>query len=87
MILDDSKRPEIEYPCEWVYKVIGKNVEGLIAAIEKASLNLNYEITPSNISKNGNYFSLNLKMTVPSETVRDLVYQKLNNDPEVIIVL
>lgn len=87
MILDNSKRPEIKYPCEWEYKVIGKNVDKLIKAIEKASQNLDYEITPSNISRNENYFSLNLKITVQSETVRNLVYQKLNDDANVIIVL
>jgi putative lipoic acid-binding regulatory protein len=88
MILDsNSERPELNYPCEWIYKVIGKDVNKLIEAIEHASLELEYEVTPSNISKNENYFSLNFKVTVPSEAARDIIYQKLNNNKDVIMVL
>ena len=88
MILDsNSERPELNYPCEWIYKVIGKDVNKLIAAIEQSSLELEYEVTPSNISKNENYFSLNFKVTVPSEAARDIIYQKLNNNKNVIMVL
>jgi putative lipoic acid-binding regulatory protein len=88
MILDsNSERPELKYPCEWIYKVIGKDVDKLIAAIETASLELDYEVTPSNVSENENYFSLNFKITVPSEAARDIIYQKLNNHKDVIMVL
>ena len=88
MILDsNSERPELNYPCEWIYKVIGKDVNKLIEAIEHASLELEYEVTPSNISKNENYISLNFKVTVPSEAARDIIYQKLNNNKDVIMVL
>ena len=88
MILDsNSERPELNYPCEWIYKVIGKDVDKLIAAIEGASLELKYEVSPSNVSKNDNYFSLNFKVTVPSEAARDIIYQKLNNNKDVIMVL
>jgi hypothetical protein len=88
MILDsNSERPELNYPCEWTYKVIGKDVDKLIAAIEGASLELKYEVTPSNVSNNDNYFSLNFKVTVPSEAARDIIYQKLNNNKDVIMVL
>jgi uncharacterized protein len=88
MILDsNSERPELKYPCEWIYKVIGKNIDKLIAAIESASLDLDYEVTPSNISKYENYFSLNFKVMVPSEAARDLIYQKLKDNNDVIMVL
>jgi putative lipoic acid-binding regulatory protein len=88
MILDsNSERPELNYPCEWIYKVIGKDVDKLIAAIEHASLELDYEVTPSNVSRNENYFSLNFKVTVPSEVARDIIFQKLNNNKDVIMVL
>ncbi len=88
MILDSNcDRPELNYPCDWIYKVIGKDVDKLISAIERASLKLNYEVTPSNVSKNENYFSLNFKITVPSEAARDIIYQELNNNKDVIMVL
>ena len=88
MILDNnSERPELQYPCEWTYKVIGKDVDKLITAIETSSLDLAYEVTPSNVSKNENYFSLNFKVTVPSEAARDLIYQKLKDNSDIIMVL
>ena len=59
---EEDKRPGIEYPCEWDYKIIGTNVEKIIEAIELAAGDMKYEVTPSNISKKGNYFSINFHM-------------------------
>ena len=86
MILDSNNRPEITYPCEWSYKIIGNNIDKILEAIENAVSGLKYDVTPSNISKNGNYYSLNLKLTVPNEVVRDLIYQKLDSCESVKIV-
>jgi hypothetical protein len=86
MILDSNKRPEIAYPCEWSYKIIGNNVDKILEAIENAVSGLKYDVTSSNISKNGNYYSLNLTLTVPNEVVRDLIYQKLDSSDSIKIV-
>lgn len=88
MILDEnSKRPEIEYPCNWDYKIIGTDVSEMIKVIEEAVGDLTYDLSPSNISKKGNYFSLNLTVYVPSEIVRDLIFQKVSSSAFVKIVL
>ncbi len=88
MILDsNSRRPEIEYPCEWSFKVIGSNVDRLLVAIEDAASGLNYDVTPSNVSKNHKYLSLNFRLVVPNEVVRDLVYSKLEQNHNVRMVL
>jgi uncharacterized protein len=86
MILDSNQRPEITYPCEWSYKIIGNNIDKILEAIEIAVSGLKYDVTPSNISKNGNYYSLNLTLTVPNEVVRDLIYQKLDSSDSIKIV-
>ena len=86
MILDSNKKPEIDYPCEWSYKIIGNNIEKMLEAIKLAVSGLNYDVTPSNISKKGNYYSLNLSLIVPNEVVRDLIYQKLDNSESVKLV-
>jgi uncharacterized protein len=88
MIIDpNSSRPEIEYPCEWGYKVIGTNVDEILFAIKEASLGLDYDVTPSNMSTSGKYCSLNFSLTVPSEVVRDLIYEKLKKNSAVKIIL
>jgi uncharacterized protein len=83
----ENRRPEIEYPCEWGYKVIGTDVNIILAAIEEASMGLTYDVTPSNISKNGKYFSINFTLQVPNEVVRNLIYEKLNKNPEIKMVI
>jgi hypothetical protein len=87
MTLDEGKRPKIEYPCEWDFKIIGTNVNNILEAIENAVSDMKHDITPSNISLKGKYVSLNLKVSVPNETVRDIVYQKLNNSEAIKIII
>lgn len=88
MILDsDSQKPEITYPCEWAYKVIGTDVNKILFAIEEAAMGLTYDVSPSNVSSNGKYFSLNLKLEVPNETVRNLIFEKLGKSPDIKFVI
>jgi putative lipoic acid-binding regulatory protein len=82
-----EQRPKIEYPCEWEYKIIGENIDEILSAIESASLGLEYTVSPSNMSRNGKYCSLNLKLVVPNEVVRDLVYEKLSSNDFVRFVI
>jgi putative lipoic acid-binding regulatory protein len=82
-----EQRPNIEYPCEWEYKIIGENIDEILSAIEAASLGLEYTVSPSNMSRNGKYYSLNLKLIVPNEVVRDLVYEKLSSSDFVRLVI
>jgi putative lipoic acid-binding regulatory protein len=87
MLLDSENKPDINYPCEWSYRIIGTDVDKTIEAIENAVGDMKYSVTPSNISKNGKYYSLDLKLEVPNEVVRDLVYQKLADSDYIKIVL
>jgi uncharacterized protein len=88
MILDlNSKKPNIEYPCDWDYKVIGTDVDEMIKAIELITKGMEYKISPSNVSSKGNYFSLNLSVFVPSEVIRDIIFVKLESNEFVKMVL
>ena len=88
MILDEnSPKPNIDYPCKWEFKIIGNNIDKILEAIENASMGLIYDVTPSNISKNNRYFSINFTIEVSNQVVRDLVYEKLTESPNIMIVL
>ncbi len=88
MILNsESQRPEIDYPCEWSFKVIGENVNKMVALIEKVVEGMSYDLQASNISKKGKYKSLNLKVYVESETDRNFVYGSLSKSEDVKMVL
>ena len=87
IIHSKSNRPEIEYPTNWRYKVIGRSLDEMIAAVEEAAGKLKYEITPSNISENSRYYSVNFSVVVTSEAVRDMIYEKLNSNEHIKVVL
>lgn len=83
----EGKKPEINYPTKWEYKIIGSNVDEMIKAVESIVEDLEYDITPSNISKKANYFSLNVSVVVPSETVRDKIFQNLTEHTAIKYVI
>jgi uncharacterized protein len=83
----ENKKPQVDYPCKWPYKIIGDSVEEMINAVEEVVADLEYDLTPSNISRKGNYFSLNITVDVPTETVRDLIFQKLTKYPVIKYVM
>jgi putative lipoic acid-binding regulatory protein len=88
MILDsNSKKPNIIYPCDWDYKVIGTDIDEMIKAIEQIVEAMDYKISSSSVSAKGNYFSLNLKVFVTSEIIRDIIFAKLKANKFVKIVL
>lgn len=88
MILDsNSKKPNIEYPCNWDYKVIGTDVDEMIKAIELITKGMDYKVSPSNVSSKGNYFSLNLTVFVTSEVIRDIIFANLEANEFIKMVL
>jgi len=87
MVLEKNKnRPEIEYPTDWHYKIIGDNVDEMLNTINEISELYNSELTPSSISKKGNYVSLNLTVLVENEIIRNEIYTRLVSNPSVKIV-
>lgn len=88
MILDSSsKKPNIDYPCDWHYKVIGTDIDEMIKVIERSAEGLDYKIASSNVSSKGNYFSISLKVNVTSEVIRDIIFTKLKASEFVKMVL
>ena len=83
----EKKRPEINYPTKWEYKIIGSNVDEMVKAVEGIVADLEYDLTPSNISKKAKYFSLNVIVLVTSETIRDRIFQELTKHPAIKFVV
>lgn len=82
-----NRKPIIEYPIKWGYKIIGTNIDKMLSAVEDTIQGLEYDVKPSNISLNEKYYSLNLTVFVESEVVRDLVFQKLSEHPHIKMVI
>jgi putative lipoic acid-binding regulatory protein len=80
-------KPEIAYPCRWVYKVIGRDLSLLHSAVAEVLTGRSYAATPSRSSKGGAYHCLSVELTVESESVRVGFYEKLRRHPAAIMVL
>ena len=82
-----ENKPEIIYPTKWEYKIIGSDVDEMISVVESIVADLEYEITPSNISLKAKYFSLNVTVDVSSENIRDKIFQSFTDHPAIKFVI
>ena len=81
------RKPEINYPCEWEYKVIGTDQARLEEIIRSACKPAVPEIILSNISSSGRYYSLNATLEVKDEAMRLEIFNQLQDHPEVKMVI
>ena len=82
-----GQKPVLEYPCRWVYKVIGRDRSTMEEAIRCIAQECACTMTLSNTSRNGRYLCLNLETTVDREEDRIRIYERLRAHPSVIMVL
>lgn len=87
IINESEQKLQLQYPCNWCYKIVGHERSGLeIAAIEVFSERL-YTLVPSNTSKNGKYISMNLELLVHNEDERTFFYETLKAHVHIKMVL
>ena len=84
---NDICKAKLDYPCQWLYKVIGTDHEQLRQAIMEIITNIPCEINLSNSSGSGKYLCLNLEITVQNEEERNSIYLNLKAHPNIRIVL
>lgn len=80
-------KPQIDYPCPWAYRVIGRDPEAMVCAIDAALGTRPHTVTPSHTSRGGAYRCLNVALTVESEAVRLALYEALRRHPAIVMVL
>ena len=81
------RKPDIIYPCQWEYKVIGENRQVLENIILNACAPTIPEIALSNVSSSGKYFSLNATLLVESEEMRNAIFNRIQKHPAVKMVI
>ena len=81
------KKPIIEYPCEWSFRIIGTDKEHLKKAAAMSLGTADYRVSMSNKSSRGTYISLNIETVVPNEEARNQIHALLANHPSVKMVL
>jgi uncharacterized protein len=80
-------KPDIEYPCQWVFKVFGTSEELLRDAVEEIMPGTACELTLSRSSRRGRYVSMNLELTVVSDPDRAGIYEALSAHARILLVL
>ncbi|PSM53194.1 DUF493 domain-containing protein [Campylobacter blaseri] len=74
-----NKKPNIDYPVHWSYKVLVDASEDINLKVENILNDLKYEINPSKDSSSGKYKSYNIKVLVSSEKERLDIFNKFKN--------
>lgn len=83
----NSIKPDIQYPCLWLFKVIGGGREAVASAIAEVVGTAEHVVSYSHSSRCGKYHSFNLELMVANETYRDQLYNALAAFPAVKVVL
>jgi len=83
----DGCKPEISYPCQWQYKLIGEERTAILAVIEQTVDIARCQIVEGNASSSGKYLSLNLEIEVISEAERLRLYEVFSNHSAIRVVL
>ena len=82
----ENEKASIDYPCEWVYKVIGSDKESVYGATAGIMQDCAYQINDSNTSKKGKYLSFNVTVMVGNETYRNKIYQAFKEHGDIKFV-
>lgn len=85
--LSCKDKPDIKYPCSWVYKVIGPDETALRRCIETLLGNQDVQVSNSHTSSGGKYCSLNVELVVQDDESRLKQYQLLKNHAAVKVVM
>jgi uncharacterized protein len=81
------RKVEVDYPCDWPYKVIGRNDDRLEGSIHEALVDVEYRLNESKRSSAGSYVSFEVVASVRDERQRYWIYNRLRSLPSVKVVL
>jgi hypothetical protein len=74
---DEKRKVQLEYPCPWVYKIIGPSEDEMRRAVAEIICDRTYNISHSRSSETAKYHCLNVELSVESESHRTALYKAL----------
>ncbi len=77
----------IEYPCNWIYKVIGSDFNSVKEAIAEVISDKSYSVDESNTSSKGAYVSVKVELLVENEDIRNSIFNNLKQHSKIKMVL
>jgi putative lipoic acid-binding regulatory protein len=87
MTEDKEEKLNLNYPCTWIYKIIGADQNEMRAAVLEIIQDRACSITLSRSSKNSKYHCLDVEITVESDSHRKIIYEALKAHRAIKIVL
>ncbi len=87
MINHSRQKLKLKYPCLWIYKIFGTDQNQMRNAIDNIVQDRSCRISLSRESETGKYVSLNVELTVESESHRTAIYEALKAHHAVKLVL
>ena len=82
-----KQSPCIEYPCKWIYKIVGFDQDEMQRAVTEIIQDRSFKISFSRRSETGRYVSLNVELMVESESHRTDLYHVLKDHQAIKHVL
>ncbi len=89
MILDDKtqEKPEIVYPTEWGFKIIGRDKDALHQVIKEVMGEREHSCTYGNPSSGGKFHSYNAKCVVQDQEERDRIFKAFQDHDDIKMVI
>jgi len=89
VILDDNnmEKPDIEYPTQWGFKLIGRDRDALLACIKEIMGDRDHTCAIGNRSQTGKFHSYNAKCTVDTQEDRDRIFKYFQDHDDVKMVI
>ncbi|MDD3250174.1 MAG: DUF493 domain-containing protein [Smithellaceae bacterium] len=82
-----KQKPHLNYPCRWVYKIIGVDQDKMQDAVHEIIHDHPCRVSLSRRSETAKYICLNVELTVESESHRLALYGKLKAHPAIDVIL
>ena len=84
---NEKRKVQFEYPCTWVYKIIGPDADEMKLAVAEIIQDRAYKISHSRSSETAKYHCLNVELSVESESHRTTLYEALKAHQSIKIIL
>lgn len=82
-----ERKIELDYPCLWLYKVIGREKQALFSAVSEIFGEADYTMQPSKQSRTGKFVCYDVEIKVFSEESRNYFFHTLREHPAIVMVL
>jgi putative lipoic acid-binding regulatory protein len=81
-----GRKPQIDYPCTWAYRIIGLDELRMRSAVREIVGESEHSLTFGLESARGKYRSLQLELVVADEAERLRIFAALRSHPDVRFV-